>query len=84
MRKCSLCKKSRKAAHSAAFLFCKKTTRLHNAVGLITDKAGHLLSLSSEMALNHHPSDTSETVLLDAIIKCVPFNNTGYYIPLSQ
>lgn len=80
MRKCSLCKKSRKAAHSAAFLFCKKTTRLHNAVGLITDKAGHLLSLSSETVLNHHPPDMPETVLLNTVICRVPFDDTGYNI----
>lgn len=84
MRKCSLCKKAERPRIAQPFFFFKKTTRLHNAVGLITDKAGHLLSLSSEMALNHHPPDTSETVLLNAIIECVSFYDAGYYIPLSQ
>lgn len=72
--------KGRKAAHSAAFLFLQKTTRLHNAVGLITDKAGRLLSLSSKTVLNHYSSDMSETVLFNAVIKCVPFYNAGYNI----
>lgn len=80
MRKCSLCKKAERPRIAQPFFFLQKTTRLHNAVGLITDKAGHLLSLSSETVLNHHPPDMPETVLLNTVICRVPFDDTGYNI----
>lgn len=80
MKKCSLCKKAERPRIAQPFFFLQKTTRLHNAVGLITDKAGHLLSLSSETVLNHHPPDMPETVLLNTVICRVPFDDTGYNI----